>query len=138
MTFGRFHCIAGNFLMIRCRILNFKIFNFFSMVKKYSVCRFAPRPVRVLDKFPHSERFFSPFGKNLSPCGKFNGMQNINKNLGFSPCGNRLRINCLYSTWRIYCTARDLYRTGRKISRRAGTCPGQVADEERSGESYTF
>jgi hypothetical protein len=26
----------------------------------------------VLDKFPHGERFFSPYGKNRSPCGKFN------------------------------------------------------------------
>jgi hypothetical protein len=58
--------------MTHCRILNFKNFVFISMVKKYSVCRFAPRPVRVLDKFPHSERFFSPYGKNFSPCGKFN------------------------------------------------------------------
>jgi hypothetical protein len=58
--------------MIRCRILNFKNFDFISMVKKYSVCSFAPRPVRVLDKFPHCERFFSPYGKNLSLCGKFN------------------------------------------------------------------
>jgi hypothetical protein len=37
--------------------------------KKYRVCRFAPRPVHVLDKFPRGERFFSPYGKNLSPCG---------------------------------------------------------------------
>jgi hypothetical protein len=72
MTSGRFHCIVGNFLMIRCRILNFKNFDFISLVKKYSVCRFAPRPVRVLYKFPHGERFFSPYGKNLSSCGKFN------------------------------------------------------------------
>jgi hypothetical protein len=34
--------------------------------------RFAPSLVRILDKFPHGERFFSPDGKNLSPCGKFN------------------------------------------------------------------
>jgi hypothetical protein len=42
--------------------------------KKYRVRHFAPspRPVRVLDQFPHGERFFSPHGKNLSPCGKFN------------------------------------------------------------------
>jgi hypothetical protein len=40
--------------------------------KKYRVRRFAPSPVRVLDKFPHGERFFSPYGKNLLPCGKFN------------------------------------------------------------------
>jgi hypothetical protein len=33
MTFGRFHCIAGNFLMIRCRILNFKISISFSCLK---------------------------------------------------------------------------------------------------------
>jgi hypothetical protein len=26
----------------------------------------------VLDQFPHGERFFSPYSKNLSPCGKFN------------------------------------------------------------------
>jgi hypothetical protein len=35
-----------------------------------SVRRFAPRPVRVVDKFPHGERFFSTYGKNLSPDGK--------------------------------------------------------------------
>jgi hypothetical protein len=47
------------------------------LVKKYSVRRFAPSPVLVLDKFPLGERFFSPYGKNLSPCGKsFN--QSIN------------------------------------------------------------
>jgi hypothetical protein len=40
--------------------------------EKYRVCRFAPSPVLVLDKFWHGERFFSPYGKNLSPCGKFN------------------------------------------------------------------
>jgi hypothetical protein len=38
--------------------------------KKYRVRRFARSPVLVLDKFPHGERFFSPYGKNLSPCGK--------------------------------------------------------------------
>jgi hypothetical protein len=42
------------------------------MVEKYSVGRFAPSLVRVLDKFLHGVRFFSPYGKNLSPCGKFN------------------------------------------------------------------
>jgi hypothetical protein len=29
-------------------------------------------PVRGLDKFPHGERLFSPYRKNLSLCGKFN------------------------------------------------------------------
>jgi hypothetical protein len=38
--------------------------------KKYQVRRFAPRPVRVLDKFLHGERFVSPYYKNLLPCGK--------------------------------------------------------------------
>jgi hypothetical protein len=38
--------------------------------KKYRVRRFAPSPVLVLDKFPHGKRFFSPYGKNLSVCGK--------------------------------------------------------------------
>jgi hypothetical protein len=41
------------------------------MVKKYIVCRFALRPVPVLDKFPHGKGVFSPYGKNLLPCGKF-------------------------------------------------------------------
>jgi hypothetical protein len=113
MTFGRFHFIAGNFLMIRCKILNFKNFDFILIVKKYSVCRFVPSPVRVLDKFVHGERFFSPYGKNLSPCGKFND-------------SDAKHNHCLYSGWRIYRTARVFYRMGRKISRRAGTCPGQV------------
>jgi hypothetical protein len=82
--------------------------------KKYSVGRFAPGPVLVLDKFPHSERFFSPYGKNLSPRGKFNDIIAKHK-------------HCLYAGWRIYRTARKISRsTERKISRRAGTCPGQV------------
>jgi hypothetical protein len=41
-------------------------------IKKYRVRRFAPSPVRVLDQFPHGERFLSPYDKNLSPCDKFN------------------------------------------------------------------
>jgi hypothetical protein len=45
--------------MIRCRILNVRNFDFILMVKKYSVRRFAPSPVLVLDKFPHGERFSS-------------------------------------------------------------------------------
>jgi hypothetical protein len=49
------------------------------MVKKDSVCRFDPSSVRVLDKFPYGERFFSPYGKNLSPCGKFNDINAKNK-----------------------------------------------------------
>jgi hypothetical protein len=46
--------------------------DFILVAKKYSVWRFAPNPVLVLDKFPYGERFFSLYGKNLSPCGKFN------------------------------------------------------------------
>jgi hypothetical protein len=60
--------------MIHCRILNFKNFAFILMVKKYRVRRFAPSLVLVLDKFPHGERFFSPYCKNLSQCSKFNGI----------------------------------------------------------------
>jgi hypothetical protein len=44
---------------------------------KHRIRRFAPSPVRVLDKFPHSERFFSPYSKNLSPCDKSSN-QSIN------------------------------------------------------------
>jgi hypothetical protein len=36
-------------------------------LKKYRVRRFAPSPVRVLDA---QRKVFSPYGKNLSPCGK--------------------------------------------------------------------
>jgi hypothetical protein len=43
-------------------------------LKKYRVRRSVPSPVRVLDQLPHSERFFSLYGKNLSPCGVFNGI----------------------------------------------------------------
>jgi hypothetical protein len=61
--------------MIRCRILNFKNFDFLLMVKKYSMVFHAPFLARyvswTVDKFPHGERFFSLYGKNLSPCGKF-------------------------------------------------------------------
>jgi hypothetical protein len=58
--------------MFRCRTLNFKNFDLILLVKKYSVCCFIPSPVCVLDKFPHGERVFSPYGKNLSLCSKFN------------------------------------------------------------------
>jgi hypothetical protein len=73
-TFGLLHCIAGNFLTIRRKIFNLKIF---VLILKFNKCRvrgFAPSPVRVLDQFLHSKRFFSPYrySKNLSPCGKFN------------------------------------------------------------------
>jgi hypothetical protein len=40
----------------------------------YRVRRFAPSPVRFLDKFTNGERFFSAYGKNLLPCGKFNAI----------------------------------------------------------------
>jgi hypothetical protein len=52
--------------------LNFKIFVLILKFKKYRVSRFAPSTVRVLDQFPHGERFFLPYGKNNLPCGKFN------------------------------------------------------------------
>jgi hypothetical protein len=65
--------------MIRCRILNFINFDFFLMVKKYRVRRFAPSLVLVLEKFPHSERFFSPYSK-ISRCAVnlLTSLQNIN------------------------------------------------------------
>jgi hypothetical protein len=43
-----------------------------TLLKKYRFRRFAPSLVRFLDQFPQSERFFSPYNKNLSPCGKLN------------------------------------------------------------------
>jgi hypothetical protein len=94
MTFGRFHCIAGNFLIIRCWILNFKNFDFILLVKKYSVCRFVPSSVRVLDKFLDADRFFSPYGKNLSPCGKSFNQSIYNLSLASSRTG-RIADFCL-------------------------------------------
>jgi hypothetical protein len=43
-------------------------------LKKYRVCSFAPSPVCVPDKFPRGDRFFSPYGKNLLLCSKFNNI----------------------------------------------------------------
>jgi hypothetical protein len=65
--------------VIRCRILNFKNFDFIQWLKSIVFTGFAPRPVRVLDKFPYGKRFFSPYGKNLSPCGKFNDIDATHK-----------------------------------------------------------
>jgi hypothetical protein len=83
------------------------------MVKKYSVCRFAPRRVRVLDNVPHGERFFSPYVKNLSPCSKFIDIDAKHKQKSVilpvrEPAKDKcLYSKCLYSTWRIYRMARD-------------------------------
>jgi hypothetical protein len=40
---------------------------FILKLKKYRVRCFIHSLERVIDKFPHGERFFSPCGKNLSP-----------------------------------------------------------------------
>jgi hypothetical protein len=50
------HRIAGNFLTIQRRVLNFKIFVLSLKFKKYKVRRFVPSPVRVPDKFPHAQK----------------------------------------------------------------------------------
>jgi hypothetical protein len=109
------------------------------MVKKYRVRRFAPSPVLVLDKFPHGERFFSPYGKNLSSCGKFNDIDANHKQKSLilpvrEPAKDKLFILYLEDLTH----GEKFYRTGRKISCRAGTCPGHVPGEERSGEPYTL
>jgi hypothetical protein len=81
----------------------------------------------VLDKFPHGERFFSPYGKNLSPCGKFNDIDAKHKQKSAILPMRELAKDGLFILWlRIYRTERDFYHTGRKISRHAGTCPGHV------------
>jgi hypothetical protein len=53
----------------------------------YRVRRFTPSPVRVLNKFPHGERFFSPYGKNLSLCGKSSNQSINNLSLASSRMG---------------------------------------------------
>jgi NAD-dependent dihydropyrimidine dehydrogenase PreA subunit len=110
-------------------------------VKKHNISDLRQKPEFLKSFIPtlRWREIFLPYGKILSPCGKFN---NINaklrkqKNLWFSLCGNWLRVDCVYSGWRIYSTARDFYRTGRKISRCAGTCPGHVLGYEQSGTPY--
>jgi hypothetical protein len=85
--------------MIRCRILNFKNFDFILMVIKYRVPRFNLSQVRVLDKFPHGERFFSPYGKNLLPCGKFNDIDAKHKQKSVTLLGRELAKDKLFILW---------------------------------------
>jgi hypothetical protein len=40
-------------------------------LKKYRVPGFAHSPVRVIDKFPHDERFFSPYGNSPTEYKQF-------------------------------------------------------------------
>jgi hypothetical protein len=96
--------------------------------KKYRVRHFTPIPVRVLDKFPHGERFFSPYGKNPSLCGKFNDIDAKHKQKSAIFTMRELAKDKLFMLcWKIYCLVRDFYFTARKISRHAGTtCPGHV------------
>jgi hypothetical protein len=61
------------------------------MVKKHIGCRFSPSPVLVMDKFPHGESFFSPYGRNLLPCGKFNDIDDKHK--------QKSAINKLFTLW---------------------------------------
>jgi hypothetical protein len=53
----------------------------------YRVCHFAHNPVRVLDKFLHGERFFSPYVKNLSPYCKSSNQSMHNLSLASSRTG---------------------------------------------------
>jgi hypothetical protein len=76
--------------------------------KKYWVCRFTPSPVHVLEKFPHGERFFSPYGKNLSPCIKFNDIDAKHKQKSMIFTVRELAKDELFILcWKIYCTLRD-------------------------------
>jgi hypothetical protein len=84
--------------------------------KKYRIRCFAPSPVRVLDQFPNGERFFSFYGKNLSPWGKFNDInaKHKQKSVIFTLrelAKDKLLILC----WKIYRMARYFKHTARKI-----------------------
>jgi hypothetical protein len=107
--------------------------------KKYRVRRFAPRPVRVQDKFPHGERFFSLYSKNLWPCGKFNDIDAKHKQ---KPAILPVREPAKDKLFTLYLEdlpyGERFLPYGRKISRRDGTCPGHVPGEERSGKHNTF
>jgi hypothetical protein len=65
-------------------------------LKKYRVRRLAPSQVRVLDKFPHGKRFFSPYGKNLSPCGKSSNQSVNNLSLASSRTGLQIFVYVLH------------------------------------------
>jgi hypothetical protein len=126
--------------MIRCRILNVKNFDFISMFKKYSVCRLSPRPVRVLDKLPHGERFFSLYGKNLSACGKFNDIDAKHKQKSAilpvrEPVKDKSFILYLED---LPHGKRFLPTREKNLSPCGSLCPGHVPGKERSGEPYTF
>jgi hypothetical protein len=95
--------------------------------EKYRVCRFAPSPLHVLDKFPHGNRFFSLYGKNLSPCGKFNDIDAKHNQKSVIFTMRELAKDKLFTLcWKIYRMVRNFYCTGRIIFRCAGTCPGHV------------
>jgi hypothetical protein len=92
---------------------------------RYRVRSFAPSPVRVLDKFRHGARFFSPYGKNLSPYG--NDIDAKHKQKSVILPVRELDKDRLFILWlEDLPHGRDFYPTGRKISHREGTCPGYV------------
>jgi hypothetical protein len=77
-------------------------------------------------EFPQDERFFSPNGKNLLPCGKFNDIDAKQTRICDFHHAELAKDKLFILCWKIYRTVRDFYRAARKISRRAGTCPGNA------------
>jgi hypothetical protein len=77
-----------------------------------------PDPEMILDK---------NLGKNLSQCGKFNDIDAKHKQKsGIFTVREVAKDKWCILCWKIYHTARDFYRTAKKISCRAGTGPGHV------------
>jgi hypothetical protein len=68
--------------------------------KKYRVRRFAPSPVRVLDQFPHGERFFSPYGK-IPPraVNLMTSMQNIKQKFAIFTMQELVKDKLLILCW---------------------------------------
>jgi hypothetical protein len=72
-------------------------------------------------------RFFSPYGKNLSPCGKFNGIGAKHKQKSAILNMRELAKEKLFILWLEDLPHGERFLPmRRKISRRAGTCPGHV------------
>jgi hypothetical protein len=95
------------------------------LVSNRLVVRAAPKDLQDI-KIRHDSvqtDFFSPRGKHLSRCGKFNDNGAKHKQKSAILTVQKLVYDKLFILlWKIYHTVSDFYRTVRKISHRAGTC----------------
>jgi hypothetical protein len=97
MTIWQFYCIAGNFLIARWRILNFKFFVFY-----FKICKNSVSPLRSFCgtfhwRVPLRRENFSLRPKILSPYGiyflRISLAWTVDPHTNFSPYENRLKKN---------------------------------------------